>query len=233
MSDGPPQASRCYRIGRHYLISGVVGAAFFPAVGISSVYAAYWNIDGSFPHPKIHALVHGIFWSGWSVLAVWLIAAYFRVRISITDGAITKQGVFLKHHLLLTDISQVTWKGIPQSGKVILHSSESRVKIDLSDLSQINRTELIRTIRDVCDPALQSGWERFSRLIPSGPAPTPADARRTAKVCGLLFFGFGVVSIACGWFEMGVQFYAIGDASFVVTCWYVWRIRRHKRQTAG
>src|SRR5438132_3763373 len=70
--------ARCFRLRRYYLVIGVVCAALFAIMGVTSTLAAYWNIDGSFARPKLAALIFGTFWSGFTLLAVWVILAYFR-----------------------------------------------------------------------------------------------------------------------------------------------------------
>ncbi|APZ92031.1 hypothetical protein [Fuerstiella marisgermanici] len=231
MSDAPP-ISKCYRPGRHWLVIGIVGGIFFQVMGITSVYVAYWNIDGSFPHPKAHALVYGVFWFLWTLIAFWLIAAYFRTCLFITPLEFTQQGCLIRRRMSVADISQIQWKGIPQAGKIILHGSDCRMKIDLDNLTAKDRTEFIEFIRSHFDHRVQTGWSDFNRYS-STAAPSPEDERRVARRCALMFSVVGIACLLCGWFALGVQFYVSGTACILATVWYAWRIRRHKRSTAG
>ena len=232
MSDTTQPISKCYRAGCHWLVVGIVGATFFPVMGLTSVYAAYWNIDGSFPHPKTHAFVYAVFWSLWSLAALWIVAAYFRTRLIITSLEFTQQGCFVRRRMSVADVSRITWKGIPQAGKLILHGPDCSMKIDLQNLTHKDRTEFIQFIHTLFDPGIQSGWSDFNRYSPT-PAPKPEDERRTAARCALIFFVIGLACLLCGWLALGVQFYVSGFGCVLAAVWYIWWIQRHKRSTAG
>ncbi len=232
MSDATQPISKCYRPGRNWLVIGIVGAIFFPTIGISSVYAAYWNIDGSFPHPKTHAFVHAVFWSLWTLSAFWIIAAYFRTRLTITPLGCSQQGCFIRTQISVADVSQVTWKGIPQSGKLILRGAQGQMKIDLNNLVHKDRTEFIQLVHKLFDDRIQTGWSEFNRQSFVA-APSPTDERRATKSCALILFIFGVVCLLCGWFNLGAQFYVSGFGGVFATVCYIWRIQRRKHSKAG
>src|SRR5262245_33709454 len=92
--DPLPTDARCYRLRRYYLVVGVVCAVFFAAMGIASTVAALWNIDGSFARPQLAALIFGTFWSGFTLLAVWVIVAYFRERLYFGKAGVVQHGIF-------------------------------------------------------------------------------------------------------------------------------------------
>lgn len=232
MSDATQPISKCYRPGREWLVIGIVGAIFFPTFGISSVYAAYWNIDGSFPHPRAHAFVHAVFWSFWTLNAFWIIAVYFRTRLTITPLGFSRQGCLIRTQINIADVSQVIWKGIPQSGKLILHGPHGQMKIDLNNLAHKDLTEFIQLVHKLFDQRIQTGWSEFNRYSFAA-APSSKDKRRAAKSCALILFVFGVVCLLCGWFNLGVQFYVAGICGVLTTVWYIWRIQRHKHATPG
>jgi len=228
-----PQSLRRYRLSRHCLIIGLIGVVFFSGIGAFSVYAAFWNIDGSFPHPKIHAFVYLVFWSCWNALAILLIIAYFRTWLCVTADKVMQQGVVFYRELYVADVSAVTWKGIPQAGKIILRSKDTRIKVDLGNFTTRDRTELIQSARDQFDTGVQIGWSRFNRTISSRPDATPEAARRTATICALLFFILGVSLILVAWLNLGVEWYFAGGGCIVAACWYAHRIRQHYRKSAG
>src|SRR5260370_35504830 len=83
-----PTEARCFRLRPYYLVVGIVCAGFFAVVGVTSTVVAYFNVDGSFARPYLAALVFGVFWSGFTALAVWVIAAYFRERLILSPSTI-------------------------------------------------------------------------------------------------------------------------------------------------
>ncbi len=107
-------ATVCYRSGTEHLILGIISLPLFLAIGIGSVYGAYWNVDGSFDRPKLAALVFGVFWSLWILFALWMIVAYFRERLFVGPNAITQQDCFRTKCINSSDATQVVWKRLPR-----------------------------------------------------------------------------------------------------------------------
>jgi hypothetical protein len=221
--------TNCYRLGRTYLVVGIACTTLFLGMGISSVYMAYWNVDGSFPHPNLDALVLGISWSALTAMCLWLIVAYFRERLFVNSEAITKYGcVFLKK-IPVSDVLQVTWKGFPHAGKIIVRSPLTSITINLGDYTDDERSALIQCFHDNFPVGIQDGWPRFSEYRRPQTKPTPQDALRTALECALLLLGFGAISIS-GWLlGLGDQFLVVGVMTIVAGLWYLWRRSRYQK----
>ncbi len=85
-----------YRVHNAYLALGLLCTLFFAIMGITSVIAAWWNIDGSFPHPRAFAIVAGIFWSLLVLVGLWIIAFFYRARLVIAQDRVSLRGCFYK-----------------------------------------------------------------------------------------------------------------------------------------
>lgn len=72
----------------------LVCAVFFAATGIASTLSALWNIDGSFARPERSVSFFATAFSGLTLHAVWIIAAYFRERLFFGKAAIVHHGIF-------------------------------------------------------------------------------------------------------------------------------------------
>ena len=160
---------------------------------------------------------------------LWLIVAYFRERLFVNSEAITKYGcVFLKT-IPVSDIVQVTWKGIPQAGKIIVRTPLTSITINLGDYTDDERSALIQCFRESFPVGIQDGWPRFSEYLQPQTKPTPQDALRTALECALLLLGFGAISIS-GWLlGLGDQFLVVGVMTIVAGLWYLWRRSRYHK----
>lgn len=154
-----------------------------------------WNIDGSFPHPKLATLVLGVFWSFWVLLSLQTIVAYFRERLFVTPDAIIQHGCIRKKTINITNVVQLVWRRFLLGGSVIVRSHFSRIKIHFSNFTTDEQDQLIACLRRTISPRIQEDWMRFTearrQLISNR---TPKKSRATAAICALLLFSFaGIV----------------------------------------
>jgi hypothetical protein len=221
----------CYRLGPQYLILGIVCLTFFLAIGIGSVYVAYWNIDGSFGRPKLAALGFGVFWSFWVLLALWLIVAFFRERLFVTPNAITQQGCIRKRTINSTDVIQIVWKRFPQGGSVIVRSHFTRIKIYLSNFTRDEQNQLIAYLREMYSPAIHENWTRFIEArLQAVSEHALRKSRGAASICALLLFSFASIFGYCWLVGLGVQWLIVALLNALGGAWYVWRIVKFQDQ---
>jgi hypothetical protein len=184
-----------YRIRNYYLAVGLTCTACFTAFGVVSTLAALWNSDGSFPHPLGFAVLFGVFWSCFSLLGIWLVLAYFRERLFVSDLGIRQKGCFRTRTLQFAQLITARWRTWPQNGSLVLKSPEQRIVVDFDNFQESERIELIEFFRQRLAESSEN-WIRFeaSYLVPR---VVPAQARRRHHVAmaGMflafgLFFGF-------------------------------------------
>lgn len=155
------------RLTRDWLEVGIVGIVFFAAMAVFSIVAAAFNIDGSFRHPIIAAVVFGSFWSGLTLLSCWMIAAYYRHRLCADRTVIRVTNCFRAREFKLDDIEAVDWRCKTGEGTLILNSASTRLKVRFGNYTYQERAMLIQFLRERLAELPQKGWEQFeSRCMP-------------------------------------------------------------------
>lgn len=101
--------THCYRIRAYYRNLGLVGTIFFAAVGVVFTLLAYFNIDGSFAHPKLTALICGLFWSAFTCLGGWVLLVYYKYRLLVNDTTLRQISVFRDKQVDLHLVDQSIW----------------------------------------------------------------------------------------------------------------------------
>lgn len=213
-----------FRIRQSYLITGIVCAICFAVIGIGSVVAAAWNIDGSFPHPIPMAVFCGVFWGAWFIYSVLIIAAYYRERLLVTREAISQQCVFRKRIVKIDDILQVKWRRLPQRGSVVIRASGARIKIHFDNFTAEERKTLVSLLRSAVQKHFQENWNAFQDAHVAPKPEQQLKSRGSAIVCMLLFLVMGGVFMYCSFIGMGNHWLFIGAVNVVVAMWYIWRI---------
>jgi hypothetical protein len=217
--------ARCFRLRRYYLYVGIVCAVFFAAMGIGSTVAALWNFDGSFARPKLAALIFGTFWSGFTLLAVWVIAAYFRERLYFGKGAIVQHGIFRSRTLEIGEVLLIKWRAWPVGGSVVIRTHSEKVTIHLDNFTRDEREELIRFLRETLAVEIQENWSRFEEVLHRSSPPEKRASRGGIITIAVLLMCFAGVFVYCWFAGLGRQYLFIGVVNAVAAIWYLWRIR--------
>src|ERR1700722_14396804 len=104
-----PDKGQCFRPRRHYLVVSVICAVFSLAMGITPAVLA-WHHASPFPRPERAALFFGVFWSVWTLLAVWVIVAYFRERLFVTNKMIIHYGIIRSRTIHVDEVIHINWR---------------------------------------------------------------------------------------------------------------------------
>lgn len=220
---------RVFRLRWYYLVIGIVGAVFFAAMGLFSVCSAYWNIDGSFPHPVRFAIGLGIVWSAFVLVSLWIITAYFRERLELTPVAIILQGVVYKRVIRWDDVSKVAWRRGPRQGVIVIRTSTGRSRIWLDNFTDDERRTIIDFVQHSIPVDLQEGWQQFAEAVTRAAQPQSAW---TAAVCMTLFAAMSLLFLMCAQQGLGMEWLFPGLASLSAAVWYGVRIRAFLRRRA-
>ena len=216
---------RCYRLRRRVLIIGVVSTVSCLMFGVTSACAAYWNIDGSFARPRLAAVIFSAFWSCVTLLGMWLIVAYVRCRLYVTDSCISEVGLVASTTIEIDDANRVVWRLIPSSGSVVIRSIDAKIKIGFDDYTPNERDELITFCRTRFRPEIQEGWSQFVERFLE-PNPKRERHSRVAMLVLLLNLTFFAGSFVYLWLMgRGVQYLVLGIVNALVVLWYLWRRR--------
>jgi hypothetical protein len=156
-----PVPQRCFRPRLSYLITGIMGAIFFPTVGVVSTVSACLNLDGSFASPVLAAVTFAAFWSGFTLLSVWALAAYFRERLVLGKSRIVRRGVFRLRTLAVGDVQEVRWHTRPRGGGITARTRSEKVTISLENFTWGNAWAIVRFFRDQLPRPIQHNWRDF------------------------------------------------------------------------
>lgn len=222
-----PAETRCLRLRRYYLIVGVVCAIGFATMGIASTVAALWNIDGSFPRPPLAALFFGTFWSGFTLLAVWMIAAYFRERLWFGKSAIVQRGIFLTRTLHSKDVLQIKWYIRPIGGSTVIRTHSSKATIYFHNFTRDEREALIRFLRETFAIEIQEGWSRFEENLRrlAAPATGKVVTRGGVIAIAVVLICFAGIFAYCWHVGLGGQYLGIGVVNAIAAIGCLWLAR--------
>lgn len=211
------------RVRKSYLIIGAVSAIGFAGFGIWSVFASALNIDGSFPHPVLIAIFAGFFWGGWFLASLYVVAAYFREKLTVTSQSITQKGVFRTRATAISDVTSVKWRAWPVGGSIVIRYPHSRMTIHFDNFITDEREQLISCLRELISEDCQANWDVF--VSSQQPAPAhPQESRGSAILCMALFFIMAAVFLYCWLIQYAPSFLVIGVACGLAGVWYVFRI---------
>lgn len=222
-----------YRLAWPYFVLGIAGTLFTAGFGLFAVYSAYWNLDGSFPNPMLHALVHGIFWSGMTFLGILLIVAYFREQLLITPEDILYQGCITRRRIQSTDVEQIIWNGLPRAGRVVVRSHVDKITIHLGNYTGDEQRELIQFFHERFPLSIQDGWARFIERGRLAQIHSEKAALPNALICACLLVSFGGVLIACWIYGLGTRWLVIGILNILAGLWYFRRYQNRKKRVPG
>ena len=183
-----------YRPRRYYLWLGLGTLIFFLVVGAISVAAAWWNLDGSFPHPNAAALIFGVFWTGFSLLSLWVLAAYFRERLRLGPSAVVSRGVCHLRTTRLADVEKIIWRRYPAGGSIVIRTPAKRLTVELANFTRSERDEIIAYFREAIPPSRQEGWETYDSSV-----RTPRKSSRGAELLLIIVLSsFATFFVAAG-----------------------------------
>lgn len=192
-SDIDEVSARCYRLAWWYLAGGMVFTPLFVVADVLFTYSAYFNIDGSFPHRKQHALAYCLFWSFMVLMSILLVVAYFRERLFIANMSITKYGLIVRRKINVADVNHISWKGMPQAGRIIVRTHLTGFSIYLGNYTGAECNQLIRFFHCRFPADIQAGWAKFSQHRSEVAAFRPQISSRLVLLCAFLLLLFGVL----------------------------------------
>jgi hypothetical protein len=222
----PPADARCFCLRRYYLVVGVLCGVFYSVMGLASTLAAYWNIDGSFPQPKVDALICGVIWSGFTLLAVWIILAYFRERLYLANKTIIQHGVIRSRTIYCADIVHINWRRRPSGGSMVIQTPSAKVKIYLNNFTSEEREVLVRFFREACASVLQGNWSLFETW--RRPPPRKPASRDGILINAAVLMMFAPAFVYCWFAGLGGQYLFIGVIIVVAALCCLWLLWTYK-----
>jgi len=153
----------------------------FTVIGVTSTIVAYFNIDGSFARPYLAAMIFGVFWSPFTALAVWVIAAYFREGLILAPSSIIQHGIFRSRTLEVGEVLQIKWRTWPVGGTIIVRTHAEKIKIYLDNFTKDERDAVVLFFREKFADDVQENWSRFEKFT-----GRPSSQQKRASRGGIL-----------------------------------------------
>jgi hypothetical protein len=188
--------AKCYRCHRYYLYLGICCVVLFVSVGIIYPIVIFWDKD-SFPfqHRTLLAFLCAAFWSGWAVLGVWIILAYFRSRLFISESHVESIGVLNRKYIVLDELTQVVWRSRPIGGSVVLHAPNCKIVIEFENFTKEQRAEMVDFLHNKISHEIQDGWDGFYKFFSKQFEPRQGLSRSFFIFNSVVLFSFGVLFI--------------------------------------
>ena len=173
---------KTYRLSNADWVTGVSLAALAFVIGVAGVLVALLNPDGSFYRPIAAALLWCILWSGFGWYGVWLVAAYRRERVYLSDDFIRVDTCCCgSRTVYLNQVTCLVWKRADL--RVVIHAPDGEVQISLERFDVREKIELFEFFRTHFDNRPQKGWERVEPYYRLWTQPAePFDVRLRRRV---------------------------------------------------
>lgn len=181
-----PEAPREFRVAKKFRNIGMLCTAFAFVAGLSSTFAAYFNIDGSFPRPKLAALSFAILWSPFAALGIWLWCFYYKSKLIVDANGAEQFGMWRTRRIEWLAVHKLIWRRFPAGGSVCLKANGSILKIALGDFTAGDRDELIALLRRATPEEDQVAWDKFDAQFADSPAKQ-FRAKRMKIVIAIVF----------------------------------------------
>ncbi|MEX1229815.1 MAG: hypothetical protein WEB58_06225 [Planctomycetaceae bacterium] len=228
--DDSPYESAEYRLQWYYLLLGVVCLVFFLVMGISSVWAALTNIDGSFKRPILAAWIFGTFWSALVLLCIWVILAYYRELLIIDPTKITQHGIISVKSIALDDVTQVKWGRYSMNGSVLIRDSSTKIKIHLDNFTRTEIEEIKTFVREAVPEEIQTGRAELVAQREKLTSRRRPRSKNAVVTKSLVFLAIGSIFISVWAVEAAPQFLLAGIVNVVFALLLLWNLRRRRKK---
>ena len=185
IGDSDTSSTTCYRLNSSFRNIGIAGITLSAALGLASVFVAYFNVDNSFTRPLLAATGFGLFWACFVLLGVLLLLLHRRYRLWFNADSVRQRGVFLDRTLELSGVTELKWRRFPTGGSVKLSGADGALKIELGSFAQGQRANLIEHLRNAIPEDRQRDWGQFHRHFEDS-TERQVRTRRASRAISLL-----------------------------------------------
>lgn len=155
---------KTFRLKEETLKTGIFCLLCFLAMGTFSVVCTTLV-----PPPKarlqpVHmAMVFGVFWGAISCLAIWILLAYWRERLTVNDETVIQRGVFRTRVIRFNEVDKLVWRPAPPQLQLIAETT--KLKIHFVNFSMADQLSLIQHVQQRTPNAVQVNWEMFCTKV--------------------------------------------------------------------
>jgi hypothetical protein len=184
-----------YRMGRKFRNIGILCTLFAVTCGSFSTFVAYFNVDGSFPRPKLAALLFALGWSTMALLGIWLWRIYYKYKMLVDAHSLRQQGMWRSQKMEFSEVREIRWYLYPAGGSVLLTSSHHKMKVEFGNFSWTDRDEFISFLLSAIPAERHVAYEKFCQHF----TPTPVRQSRAKLAKLVLFIVFVFHAAFFGW----------------------------------
>jgi hypothetical protein len=98
-------------------------------------------------------------------ISLWLLTAYWREELTIHGERVTFRGIVRRRDVDLREVTRALWRTGHGGGSVVHRTETARLSIHLANYEDEGRDQLVRHLRSVLDPQIQTGWSLFAYKI--------------------------------------------------------------------
>jgi hypothetical protein len=220
----------CLQITRWQMVAMVPCVALIVGGHLIAAYAAYYNLDNSFPHPVGFGLVASGLCLFYLALGAYAFIAADRDRIWLYDNGVVQRGIFRIRQIEWQDVLSVDWRA--QTFRVIIEAPASRICIWLNTYPFVQQQQVVELIRNQIPKHKHQGYRQFRKryeefhCVPRG--MTLPEARNSVTLLASLLF-LTSASLFAAWF-CGVEGHWLESAVFcaIAGAFYILRYRLFK-----
>ena len=217
-----------FRCGNSYFRIAFFCYPLIVAGHLFAVYAAYFNLDGSFPHPLRHAAVYAISALFWFLVGAWFVLACFRESMIISAKFVSQQGVLTYRFIDLRDLTRIRWGR--HTHRIILHSPGGKISIWLQNFSRREQLFLIQFFRRQFPKSIQDYYRGFRtspmiRKLREEPQE-PKPSRALGFECAAMLLATSAAFFYCWLQNLGYVWLGVALALCLFGASYIWRARK-------
>lgn len=218
-----------YRLRPYYRNVGVAGTVFFLAVGIGSILAICF--DESIKHSVLAIAVISLLWGGFTLLGLWVIAAFYREQLVLGADTVVQRGVFRTTTVSLQAVADLGWRLNPMGGSVVLKGSPNRIKIYFDNFTKLQRREIAERLNRSVGEELQTGWTEFEEHFLTTSPERLQRRRRDRRTVSFAMIGLAIVFTAMGLAGFGEHLYAVAVLNLAIGMRALWLYLRSQNET--
>jgi hypothetical protein len=164
-------------------------------------------------------------------LSAWMLAAYYRERLTMQGDRIVHEGVVGRKEIDITHVVEARWR-IPLPGGIVLRDASTRLSISFSNYEDDDVDRIVGHLQSTLPPQIQFGWNLFAyrsdacrarkaRTKP-GPDEILADRRRWDRLFAPVLVLALITGAASGWIR-GRPSDILISLLAVLSCWILFR----------
>ena len=143
----------------YYRNLGIICLIFFVGMIVLSVFCVFSERSQDV---RIYAVCLFVaFWGFWATVSVWVLLAYWRESLGISDGRVTQNGVIRTRAIAFAELVDVQWRVTPAGGSIVLRSTSAKIKVYLNNFEPEQGQFLINLFHRSVPHSLQRGWRLF------------------------------------------------------------------------